>query len=319
MRAASLLLVLFTSQALWADPPAHRRADFPNKVFEEDFNGPLNANRWLTLDRQKKSSNSFADRAHPDAVEVRDGKLHLRVYEVDRRDGKRQTRSGHIETRKWTGCAGFEETYGYVEARIKFNTKPGAGAAFWLQSRDNDPGQPAEPGQEVVDWAVRLKDPDKYLTQAGAEIDIVEALAQHKPDASKRWPNDPPNTFLDYKRRMVINLHWNGYRDNADNWLPSQLHQSRGVHLPLNANEKDIIGEWHEYGLYWCEQYYEVYLDGRLMWKSVNGVSKHPEFLILSMGVLDNGFTGRIPTEGFGRKGGSKNPTMTVDWIRWWK
>lgn len=330
--AASVLIIsVVFAQTLRASPPvipAHRVEMLRSEpTFVEEFNGTqLDSSRWLVSNRQKKSTSRFIDFGSSDAVRVQDGKLRLRVFEDGRVGDKRRFRSGHIESRPWVGplngtscnCTGFEQKYGYVEAYVRFNTKSGAGAAFWLQSRENDPGLPFAPNQPRRDWELQPGNtPSTYLENAGAEIDIVEALARHKPDANKRLPGDPPNEFIDYTRRLVMNLHWNGYRDNRAN--PSELHQSIGKHIALINNEK-VIGDWHRYGVFWCAEFYEFYFDGRLVWKTEEGVSRYNEFIILSMGVLDSDFTGRIPGEGLGGRNNNtdRNPTMTVEWVKWW-
>lgn len=62
--------------------------------------------------------------------------------------------TGQIST-KQTLTLGFEQTYGYFEARVKFNGAPGMWSAFWLQSPT---------------IGVPVGDP----ATAGVEMDIVE-------------------------------------------------------------------------------------------------------------------------------------------------
>lgn len=291
-------------------------------VFNEEFSGNrLDEDRWMIDTWRQSWDEPFEVFGHSDAVEVRNGKLTLSVFERNPGEDKlknKRFRVGRIQTRTWEKDR-FEATFGYIEARIKCNTQPGTNAAFWLHSRKAQAGRPFLPGWPKNQMELELNNPDEFLRQAGAEIDVVEALAEHRftrEDDPKRRPGDPVNQFIDFRDRWVINLHWNGYRDDRTKWEPGQLHQSKGVHLPL-PDGKRTVGDWHVFGLHWTPQYYEFFMDGDMLWQTSQGVSHQPEFLILSIGVSNGSFAGEVPSRGYGGRTSDRNPTMKVDWVRW--
>ena len=109
--------------------------------WEDEFNGN-------SLDKTKWKNRALGDRrggfGTPDAVEVKDGNLKIRVYlEND------TVKIGAISTE---GIKGFK--YGYFECRAKLPKTKGPWAAFWIQSSQISQGE----------------DPGKY----GVEIDIFE-------------------------------------------------------------------------------------------------------------------------------------------------
>lgn len=125
----------------------------------------------------------------PDAVSVGDGSLTIKTYT---RSGSHY--SGMISTQK-LGDTGFEQRYGYFEARVRFDSTPGQWSAFWLQSPTigDPPGDPAT---------------------AGVEMDIAEHRASCPP-----WPPEPPpgpngtaQCFGgDVTHRIQQALIWDGY------------------------------------------------------------------------------------------------------------
>ena len=109
--------------------------------WEDDFNGNK-------LDPEKWKNRALGDRrggfGTPDAVEVKDGMLNIRVYlEND------TVKIGAVSTE---GIKGFK--YGYFECRAQLPKTKGPWAAFWIQSPKISQGE----------------DPGKY----GTEIDIFE-------------------------------------------------------------------------------------------------------------------------------------------------
>jgi beta-glucanase (GH16 family) len=105
----------------------------------------------------------------PDAVTVHNGRLRISTYSED---GINYT--GFLKTKEL-----FETTYGYFEAKIRFNDSPGEWCAFWMNSGSN--------GEPVGNAGA-----------AGAEIDIMEHRATD--DAGRDVRNQAPTT-----------LHWDGY------------------------------------------------------------------------------------------------------------
>ncbi len=78
----------------------------------------------------------------------------------------------HIETAMIGTEGKFETTFGYFEARMKFQTQPGHWSAFWLQSST----------------MAKIGDPKVN----GTEIDIIELFGTDR-------------------KTMFMNLHWDGY------------------------------------------------------------------------------------------------------------
>lgn len=125
----------------WA--PAAGAAPPPGPpTFADEFNGlTLDATRWSHRASGPRNDGVLT----PDAVSVANGLLTMKTYT----EGG-QHFSGMISTAQ-TGPTGFEQTYGYFEARIRFNSSPGQWSAFWLQSQTigNPIGDPATAGVEM--------------------------------------------------------------------------------------------------------------------------------------------------------------------------
>lgn len=84
----------------------------------------------------------------------------------------------------------------------------------------------------------------------GAEIDIFE----------KPWLDD----------RVQQTLHWDGY---------GAEHQSQG-HV---AEQPGVMDGWHTFGLWWAEDAYRFYIDGRETWRTdAGGICREPLYLKLS-------------------------------------
>jgi len=88
---------------------------------------------------------------------------------------------------------------------------------------------------------------------AGTEIDIFEYL----------------HNFGD---RVVHNLHWDGYGDDHK-------------HAGGEATIPGLAQGWHTFGLLWTEKEYVFYVDGIETWRTSEGLSKRPEYIILSLEV----------------------------------
>lgn len=139
------------------------------RTFIDDFDGTsLDTTKWGY--RKTGVRNNAINT--PNAVVVGDGALKIKTY----------TDNGL----HYTGMIGtenlFQQTYGYFEAKIKFNSTPGQWSAFWMQSPTI--------GTPVGNTAV-----------AGSEIDIVE---QRAVDGSGN----------DISNRVHNAVHWDGYDSN---------------------------------------------------------------------------------------------------------
>lgn len=155
-----------TAPAATLPPPGYVLA------WSDEFDG-------TSLDRRKWTAESGTRREAvmtPDAVQVQGGLLTITTY----------TEAGVHHTAFLTTQDGYLTTFGYVEARIRFDDSPGEWCAFWLYSPTN--GQP-------------LGDP----ATAGAEIDMVE----HRVTDQSGW------TAL--KDMIAMNLNWDGYGSSRQN------------------------------------------------------------------------------------------------------
>jgi beta-glucanase (GH16 family) len=132
-------------------------------VWHDEFDGAaLDTAKWTAYAGPRRDALNA-----PDAVAVAGGVLTITTF-TDA--GVHST--GFIDT-----AGKFLATYGWFEARIRFESSPGEWGAFWITSPAIGPGDPA-------------------IT--GSEIDVVEHRARDTSGA------DISNTYS-------INLHWNGY------------------------------------------------------------------------------------------------------------
>jgi beta-glucanase (GH16 family) len=149
-------------------------------VFDEEFDGTaLDTGKW-TADVGKRESGVST----PDAVSVANGVMTITTY----------TEAGVHKTGFVASDGKFAATYGYYEARIRFNTAPGSWCSFWLYAPTIDHliGDPAD---------------------AGVEVDIVEHRAEDQSHAQ-------------LKDDVAVALNWDGY--GADHKNDSRLMQLAG-------------------------------------------------------------------------------------------
>jgi beta-glucanase (GH16 family) len=134
-------------------------------VWQDEFDGTaLDPAKWTVYSGPRRGAQNA-----PDAVAVADGALAITTYT---QDGVHFT--GFLDT-----AGKFLTTYGWLEARIRFESSPGEWGAFWLQSPTM--------GNPVGD-----------VGAAGAEIDVVEHRFSDTVGA-------------DISNSYGINLHWDGY------------------------------------------------------------------------------------------------------------
>jgi len=137
-----------------------------NLAWNDEFNGTsMDTTKWRhwLLGVRRDAVNS------PSAVSVADGALSISTYTSG---GTHYT--GMISTQDT-----YPYTYGYIEARIDYDSNPGMWSAFWMQSPN-------------------MGNPIGSPNTAGTEIDICEHRAI-----------DGGGTNI--SGRIVGNIHWDGY------------------------------------------------------------------------------------------------------------
>ncbi len=215
----------------------------------------------------------------PDAVSVGDGVLTITTY-----TDNATHYSGMISTHK-RGSEGFDQAYGYFEARVKFNSAPGQWSAFWLQSPTI--GSP-------------LGDP----ATAGVEMDIAEhrvrCMTAPAPTAPATCAPDS-----DISDRVQQALVWDGYGQDSK----SSVRLSDPLAGLGNAS-------WHTWALRWAPTQLTFYYDDVAIWSTTGPISSRSQYLILSSEV-GRFFAGAIPATGYGSRE-SSTTNMQVDYVRAW-
>ena len=213
----------------------------------------------------------------PDAVSVGGGVLTIKTYT----EGGTHY-SGMISTHR-RGTDGFEQAYGYFEARIKFHSAPGQWSSFWLQSPTiaNPIGDPAS---------------------AGVEMDVVE----HRARCVTAPAPTPPATCSpssDISGRAQQALIWDGYGPESKS--------SVKLTDPLPGLGND---SWHTWALRWTPTELTFYYDDTPTWTQTRPISRQAQYMILSSEVGEF-FAGQIPTGGYGTRATSTT-NMQVDYVR---
>jgi beta-glucanase (GH16 family) len=257
-------------------PAAHAAAPLEPPVFADEFDGTsLDLTRWSHRASGPRNDGVLT----PDAVSVGGGVLTITTYT----EGGTHF-SGMIGTQR-NGTAGFEQAYGYFEARVRFDSSPGQWSSFWLQSPTI--GSP-------------LGDP----AAAGVEMDIAE----HRTHCVAAPAPTPPATCApgnDISDRLQHALVWDGYGPDSKS----------AVRLsdPL-AGLSD--GSWHTYALRWTPTELEVFYDDAPIWSAPGPFSQRSQYIVLSSEV-GAFFAGAIPPGGYGSRAASTTD-MQVDYVRVW-
>lgn len=309
-------------------PPVAAQWRYDEIVFEDDFRDGKLCDVWKK--NWRTENNNLETKVRPSAVGFRgavesaDNWLILKAYNTYKSNGQvKDYYAAEIDTRQRPrtddgGHSGFEHRYGYIEARIKFDTQPGQNSAFWLLSRWNKP-ENWRPQPEFAPREVWQQENDRdFNTNFGNEVDIIECLKTHRPSGNNVATCDAvpdSNGFIDASRCMIMNIHWAG-------GPRSPVHRAVGRRATVPAGTSDLIGHWHTYGLLWTRDRYEFYLDGHKMWGTdpdteSHLVSQRPQLLILGTIPNDSNFAGSPPSGGYGRKQHT-NALMNVKWVRWW-
>ena len=242
--------------------------------WSDEFNGPgLDTTRWV----DRASGPRHDGVLTPDAVSVGGGVLTIKTYT----EGGTHY-SGMISTHR-RGADGFEQAYGYFEARIKFHSEPGQFSGFWLQSPTiaNPIGDPAA---------------------AGVEMDVVEHRARCV-DAPAPTPPATCSASNDITDRAQQALIWDGYGPERKSTVK--------LSDPLSGLGND---SWHTWALRWTPTELTFYYDDAVTWTVTRPISRQAQYLILSSEVGEF-FARQIPTGGYGTRTTSTT-NMQVDYVR---
>jgi beta-glucanase (GH16 family) len=244
--------------------------------WSDEFDGiALDLTRWS----YRASGPRFDAVVTPAAVSVGDGALTIKTYTEL---GTHYV--GMIGSYRHP-AGGFEQTYGYFEARMKFDNAPGQWSAFWLQSPTlgNPLGDPAT---------------------AGVEMDIAE----HRTQCVEAPAPTPPQTCSptsDISDRIQQALIWDGYGPESKSAVK--------LSGPLAGLGN---GSWHTWALRWTPTDVTFYYDGVPTWSQTEPISRRDEYMILSSDVGEF-FAGAIPAGGYGSRATTTTRTQ-VDYVRVW-
>jgi beta-glucanase (GH16 family) len=268
--------ILATAFAVWV--PAAGAAPPPGPpTWADEFDGvALDASRWSPRATGPRNDGNLT----PDAVSVGNGVLTIQTYT----EGG-QHFSGMISTAQ-TGPTGFEQTYGYFEARMRFHDSPGEWSAFWLQSQTigNPIGDPAT---------------------AGVEMDIAEHRARRCVTPTGPPPPITCSSDVDALDRVQQAQIWDGY--GPDSKSAVQLSD------PLTGLGND---SFHTFALRWSPTDLTFFYDNTPIWTRTSPISRRSQYIILSSEV-GQFFAGNIPPGGYGTRATSST-NMQVDYVRVW-
>lgn len=163
--------------------------------------------------------------------------------------------------------------YGFAAARVRFQPNQGQHGAFWLQT---EPPAGSPQGNPATD---------------GAEIDVAEFFGAHRPKGG----------LADY-------VHWTALKSGQ-----ATLASAGGE---LNGSTKLIGGKawsagYHVFSVEWTPSRYVFRVDGTEVFRTAQGISRVPEYLVLSLLSSDWELPAMDRT--------ALPSTLSVDWVRVWQ
>ena len=282
-------------------------------VWSDEFNGTaLDLTKWGHLHPGLVRNGRNAVQAI-DAVSVSGGNLVIRTYSdydptnpdpplpPQHYTGMIQT--GGDLTGAPPGCAPdpdqldppgnkYMPLYGYIEASIHFDGESGMWHSFFVTTPKGLLQGPMLPQDR------------------GMEMDIVE----HKKIQGSGQPGDPA---IDVSNQADAARHWFTQNSPVCPSTPDVLHAGSG------RVGTGLADGFHTYGLEWTPEFLKYYYDGIVVWAVNNSadtpVSHTNEYILLCGEVPLPGQAnayGSLPPGGFGPRGASNNPKMTVDYVR---
>ena len=242
-----------------------------------------------TLSRSIWCSNQWWEPNPPLGTQyVEDGILHL----VRRRADGYQNVTVSTEPCGQANPQSFQ--YGYMEARMRYNTVRGNGPAFWLLSTrhatnpDFDNPEPYDPNPFCQDHGLPVAE------CWASELDVFEGFGRINVGA----PSDPVDDFFSGT------LH----RNSAEYY--GQPNESRFVQHRTGLD----LSEWHVYAARWTDSTVSYYIDGELQ-GSVNTFdsTRQPMHLLLYNWNTD------WEDENMPNASTPDRLNVSVDWVRVWQ
>ncbi len=220
----------------------------------------------------------------PSAVAVGGGTLQLSVLADPARESERcatyNTTGSHVGDFRWrlnghvSTQHSFDFQYGVAAARMRFQRRQGQHGAFWLQPRGLLETGPTP-------WGAEIDVIEWYGAQRGSGSALATAVHRHPSSSASTTttvggPLPDPDRFLE---------------NRSDRWWRN----------------------YHVFSVEWTPREYVFRIDGQETMRTSQGVSHHPEFLILSL--LSSDFE-------LGRLGGDEAEYLPqhidVDWVAAW-
>jgi len=219
----------------------------------DEFDGTqLDPGKWkLWLPGRRRDAINTAD-----AISVADGKLVITTY----------TEGGKHYTGMISSEGIFEPSFGYYEARIRWQDAPATWSVFWSIS---DLMLLPDMGPHIGNVAA-----------SGNEVDFVEH--REVDEQGKRMAG-----------KANFTLHWDGYaaHRNGSGFVTPDLGLDEG---------------FHTYGCEWSETGYRFFIDGKMLWETRGPVSRRPQMMVLSTEVESKLWSWSIPEGGYGDRVSSK-------------
>ena len=245
--------------------------------FTDEFSGTGLGSDWSDrLQGYEPGSYRKCSKADPSAVEVRGGTALLSVLKDPDRTGSKCSYEGDKYAWRLNGHIGTQGAesfkYGYAAARVKFQPRRGQHASFWLQPES----RAASEGS---------------AQDTGAEIDVIEWFGENHPQGGL-------TSFIYY------------YPDNGGPGVTAK--KVGGYIRKPDRFGGDWASKYHVFSVEWTPSRYVFRIDGKETFRTSQGVSGRPQYLILSLLSSDY----ELKQLGSDRK---LPQTMSVDWVRFWQ
>lgn len=186
--------------------PSHIPAQVPSgfstaPIFDEEFNETsLNTKIWSYRHEGEMHRSCYFDSS---AIEVANGYARIHIYTKTDDQGAKKNYCGALSTQS----GGFLHTYGYWEANVRFQYRPGMQCSFWMQSPTN---------------GVIVNNPQ----QSGVEMDVfehIQSAGRNEYDHALWW-----NSFSPYETGKAhigsqSNLDDGNFHRFGLAWTPGKL------------------------------------------------------------------------------------------------